>query len=91
MIFFVFLHENIYVVGTLYFFLFLHENICCGYSLEVPQCGASNEYPQYMLLWRNKKSMNIFWLIKKCLIWSDWLQSPVTKYFLIFLFDNPLK
>ena len=26
------------------FFLFLHENICCGYSLEVPQLGASNEY-----------------------------------------------
>ena len=26
------------------FFLFLHENIHCGYSLEVPQQGASNEY-----------------------------------------------
>ena len=26
-------------------FLFLQENICCGYSLEVPQQGASNEYP----------------------------------------------
>ena len=25
-------------------FLFLHENICCGYSLEAPQQGASNEY-----------------------------------------------
>ena len=25
--------------------LFSHKNICCGYSLEVPQCGASNEYP----------------------------------------------
>ena len=29
-------------------FLFLHENICCGYSLEAPCRGASNEYPQYM-------------------------------------------
>ena len=28
------------------FFLFLNENICCGYSLEAPQRGASNEYPQ---------------------------------------------
>ena len=25
------------------------------YSLEVPQGGASNEYPQHMFLWRNKK------------------------------------
>ena len=25
------------------FFLFLHENICCGYSLEVPHRGTSNE------------------------------------------------
>ena len=28
----------------LIFFLFPHENICCGYSLEVPQGGISNEY-----------------------------------------------
>ena len=27
-------------------FLFLHENFCCGYSLEVPHWGASNEYPK---------------------------------------------
>ena len=25
-------------------FLFLQENICCGYSLEAPRRGASNEY-----------------------------------------------
>ena len=29
-------------------FLFVHKNIGCGYSLEVPQRGASNAYPQYM-------------------------------------------
>ena len=29
---------------VLIFFLFLHENICCGYSLEAPWQGASNEY-----------------------------------------------
>ena len=29
------------------FFLFLHINICCGYSLEVPQRGTSNEYQQH--------------------------------------------
>ena len=41
-------------------FLFLHENICCGYSLEGSQQGASNEYPQHMFSWRNKK--NIMWI-----------------------------
>ena len=37
-------------------FLFLYKNICCGYSLEVPHWGASNEYPQHIFLWRNKKT-----------------------------------
>ena len=30
------------------FFLFLLKNIDCGYSLEPPQRGGSNEYPQSM-------------------------------------------
>ena len=41
-------------------FLFLSENICCGYSLEAPRWGASNEYPQHMFLSRNKE--NIMWI-----------------------------
>ena len=41
-------------------FLFLHENLCCGYSLEAPRRGASNEYPQHKFSWRNKK--NIMWI-----------------------------
>ena len=31
------------------------QNIDCGYSLEPPRWGSSNEYPQYMFLSRNKK------------------------------------
>ena len=49
------------------FFLFLDENICCGYSLEAPRRGASNEYPQHMFLLRNKNDISSF-RIKKCLI-----------------------
>ena len=30
-------------------------NIDCGYSLELPRQGGSNEYPQSMFLSRNKK------------------------------------
>ena len=26
------------------------KNICCGYSLEVPWQGTSNEYPQHVFM-----------------------------------------
>ena len=32
------------------------QNIDCGYSLEQPRWGDSNEYPQSMFLSRNKKN-----------------------------------
>ena len=32
------------------------QNIDCGYSLEPPCQGGSNEYPQSMFLSRNKKN-----------------------------------
>ena len=32
------------------------QNIYCGYSLEPPRRGGSNEYPQSMFLSRNKKT-----------------------------------
>ena len=31
------------------------QNIDCGYSLEPPRRGSSNEYPQSMFFSRNKK------------------------------------
>ena len=34
--------------GYILFFLFLLKNIGCGYSLEPPRRGGSNEYPQRM-------------------------------------------
>ena len=44
---------------VLIFFLFLHKNkLWC--SLEAPQGGASNEYPQHMFLWRNKKTIHSY-------------------------------
>ena len=32
------------------FFVYLFENICCGYSLELPYWGASNEYVQHVFM-----------------------------------------
>ena len=32
------------------------QNIDCGYSLEPPRQGGSNEYPQSMFLSRNKEN-----------------------------------
>ena len=40
-----------------------HSKTCCGYSLEVTQWDASNEYPQHMFSWKNKK--NIYFLVEK--------------------------
>ena len=39
----------------LLFFLFLHKNIYCGYSLEVPSLGTSNEYPQHVFMEKYEK------------------------------------
>ena len=39
------------------FSYFFTKNICCGYSLEVPHRGTSNECPQHMFSWRNKKNI----------------------------------
>ena len=40
-------------------FLISAQNIDCGYLLEPPRQGSSKEYPQSMLLSRNKKN-NIY-------------------------------
>ena len=37
-------------IKILIFFIFLLKNIDCGYSLEPPRRGGSNEYPQ-SLFW----------------------------------------
>ena len=46
---------KIYIVGT---HLKRHSvalQMSTRYSFKAPQCGTSNEYPQHMFLWRNKK------------------------------------
>ena len=42
------------------FFLIFHENVCCGYLLEAPHQGISNEYPFHMFSYRNKKTIMSF-------------------------------
>ena len=47
------LKSHFYIVklgftGVKIIFIFLHKNIDCGYSLEPPRRGGSNEYPQSM-------------------------------------------
>ena len=38
-------------------FLIFAQNIHCGYTLEPPRRGGSNEYPQSMFWSKNKKNM----------------------------------
>ena len=40
--------------------MFLCKNIDCGYSLEPPRRGGSNEYPQSMFLRRHLKKYQSF-------------------------------
>ena len=49
--------------GVLLFLLFLLKNIDCGYSLEPPRRGGSNEYPQSMF-------MAEIWKISEYFIWK---------------------
>ena len=42
-----------------WYFSISAQNIDCGYSLELPHRGSSNEYPQSMFLSSNKKN-NIY-------------------------------
>ena len=44
-------------MGIHYFLLFLLKNIDCGYSLEPPRRGGSNDYLQSMFLNRNMKNI----------------------------------
>ena len=50
------LKEECLMIILGYFSPVLHKNVCCGYAIEAPQWGTSNEYPQHMFLWRNKKN-----------------------------------
>ena len=46
--------------GVYIILLISAQNIDCGYSLEPPRRGGSNEYPQSMFLSRNLKNIRIF-------------------------------
>ena len=48
-------NEN-FQIKNLIFFHISAQNIDCGYSLEPPRRGSSNDYPQSMFLSRNKKN-----------------------------------
>ena len=50
--------ENFQIINSDIFHISA-QNIDCGYSLEPPRQGSSNEYPQFMFLDRNKKN-NIY-------------------------------
>ena len=42
-----------------FFFLIFAQNIDCGYTLEPPCRGGSNEYPQSLFWSKNKKNRYI--------------------------------
>ena len=50
------------------FLILLKKNIGCGYSLEPPRRGGSNEYPQSMF-WTEIWKLSIFFIWKFSLFW----------------------
>ena len=46
--------ENFQIKNSIFYNYNSAQNMDCGYSLEPPRRGGSNEYPQSMLLSRNK-------------------------------------
>ena len=48
--------------GVYIIFLISAQNIDCGYSLEPPRQGGSNEYPQFMFWAEIRKNIWIFYL-----------------------------
>ena len=40
-------------------------NMCCGYTLEAPRRGASNEYPQHIFYGEIRKKCQYFGSKKK--------------------------
>ena len=51
------------------YILFLDKNMCCGYSLEAPHQGTSNEHHNKCFHSEIRK-LSILFSWKKCLIWS---------------------
>ena len=69
-------HFNIVKLGFTGVYIIFHisaQNIICGYSLEPPPRGGSNEYPQSMLMSRNMKIIRIFHL-KIFIFWWEKIQ-----------------
>ena len=64
-------------------FLISPQKHMLWYSLEAPQWSASNEYPQHMFSWRNKKDISIFRMKKApyLLLWSLYVCHDVENVF----------
>ena len=57
------LHFYIVKLGFAWVYIIFHisaQNIDCGYSLEPPRRGGSNEYPTIYVLSRNMKNIGVF-------------------------------
>ena len=65
----------------------IHNSIRCGYSLEVPRRGASNEYPEQTFLLRNKRMFPRIITkdvsLRLCML-GKISADDILKYFLIF-------
>ena len=63
-------------------FLFYHEIVCCGYSLESPLRGDSNEYTQHTIFMKKIKKipkLSLFASWPGIMINPQWLELPMSR------------
>ena len=73
--------------AVIHFFLIFALNIDCGYSLELPQGGGSNMYPQFMFKSKNKKNITIFH--QKIIIFTALKNLSILHgHFIVLMFSN---
>ena len=72
--------------GVYIIFFISAQNIDCGYSLEPPRRGGSNEYPQSMFLSRNMKKYQSFYL--KIFSFRRWNYIYLNRHVFVMLFRH---
>ena len=66
------------------------QNIDCGYSLEPPRRGGSNEYPQSMF-WAEKRKNNVSTVNPPVLLYKKWGLRGSKLYWHVFVMGVSLQ
>ena len=76
-------------------FLFHNENICCGYSLEVPRWGTSNEYHNICFHYEIRKILCGYPLLSVVMsiliLYHHWIKTDLSMHWWYHIISNQHK